>query len=153
MAETPTIDPLVPDAGVVALLAACGLNGVDLAEAPTTHLVGTRQGGAIAAVIAVEPYGTAGLLRSLAVAPDKRGHGLGRKLVAAAEEWAADEGVTILYLLTETAASFFPNLGYAVVEREAAPQRLQAASQFAHRCSASATCLCKSLQRQDEVAR
>ena len=74
----------------------------------------------IVGAAAVEPYGQAGLLRSVVVAESRRGTGLGRELVAAAEALAQEEGIRELYLLTETAADWFPRLGYEVVDREEA---------------------------------
>ena len=61
--------------------------------------------------------GDAGLLRSVVVAADRRGEGLGSDIVAAAEELARAEGIGVLYLLTETAVDWFPRLGYEVVDR------------------------------------
>jgi amino-acid N-acetyltransferase len=76
-----------------------------------------REGDDVIAAAAIERYGDAGLLRSVVVAGDRRGEGVGRKVVTAAESLARDAGIHDLYLLTETAVDWFPRLGYEVVER------------------------------------
>ena len=69
------------------------------------------------AAAAIERFGDDGLLRSVVVAPDHRGSGVGQALVAAAEALAREAGIRDLWLLTETAIDWFPRLGYEVVER------------------------------------
>ncbi len=106
-------------AAVEGLLSAAGLPLEGAAEALSAGVV-ARDGGAVVAAAAVERYGDAGLLRSVVVAPDRRGTGLGHAIVAAAEDLARAEGVRELYLLTETAIDWFPRLGYEVVDRASA---------------------------------
>lgn len=50
-------------------------------------------GGALVGVIALERFGTDGLLRSLAVAPEFRNRGLRRDLVTRLEKYAREDGV------------------------------------------------------------
>lgn len=88
------------------------------------------------------------LLRSLIVAPDARGAGLGSVLVNAAEASARDEGVETLYLLTLDAAPFFHRFGYADTEREAVPATIRKTGEFSGLCPASAACLSKHLDKQ-----
>jgi amino-acid N-acetyltransferase len=104
---------------VEAMLAAAGLPLEGAAGALATGVV-ARDGAAVVGAAAVEWYGDAGLLRSVVVAEPLRGTGIGRALVAAAEDLARGLGIRDLYLLTETAAEWFPRLGYAVVGREEA---------------------------------
>ncbi len=77
---------------VQTLLAAAGLPPEGVAEAFETGLL-AREGAEIVGVAAVEPYGRAGLLRSVVVTEAWRGTGVGRELVAAAEALARDEGI------------------------------------------------------------
>ncbi|HEX5826868.1 MAG TPA: GNAT family N-acetyltransferase [Candidatus Limnocylindrales bacterium] len=105
---------------VEALLAAAGLPLDGAREAFALGVVGRGDDGRVLAAAAIERFGTAGLLRSVVVAPEERGTGAGRAVVAAAETLARDEGITDLYLLTETAVEWFPRLGYEVVDRAAA---------------------------------
>ncbi len=55
-------------------------------------------------------------LRSLAVAPEMRGTGLGRRLVAALVEWAQADGYDQICALT-LSEGFFNRCGFATVDR------------------------------------
>ena len=66
---------------------------------------------------ALEAYGGAALLRSVAVRGELRGKGLGRRLVSAALELAAERRANTVYLLTEGAEDFFVRLGFRRVAR------------------------------------
>jgi len=132
-------------ARIVEALTAVGLPTEDLAPAAVGHFLLARRGRTVLGAVAVEPYGDAGLLRSLVVDSAARGGGVGAALVAAAEQRAAREGVRTLALLTQTAAGFFARLGYAGTPRAQAPAAVQASSEFRHLCPACATCLVKQL--------
>jgi amino-acid N-acetyltransferase len=101
---------------VEALLSGVGLPLEGAREAFASGVV-ARDGDRILGAAAIERFGDAGLLRSVVVAPDQRGHGLGTSIVAAAEKVAGDAGIRELYLLTETAVDWFPRLGYEVIAR------------------------------------
>jgi amino-acid N-acetyltransferase len=88
----------------------------------------------VVAAAAVERYGSAGLLRSVVVAPERRGTGLGHEIVSAAERLARDEGIRDLYLLTETASDWFPRLGYEVVDRAVAAAAVGESIEFTTVC-------------------
>lgn len=96
-------------------------------------------------VICLEPFGHEGLLRSLAVDPDSRTNGLGRKLVAQLERDAHADGIQKLVLLTQTAEKFFANLGYQIVNRDEISNAVKGSAQFRSLCPASATCMAKVL--------
>ncbi|QBC30318.1 arsenic resistance N-acetyltransferase ArsN2 [Pandoraea sp. XY-2] len=130
-----------------ALLAKCDLPWEDITE-PTriAFLVATTSGGEVVGSAGLEPYGPVGLLRSLAVRASVRGMQIGRALVTAAEAEARQQAMEALYLLTTTAGPFFARAGYVIVDRSAVPQALQASSQFASICPASATCMYKTLR-------
>jgi len=135
-----------PDvAAVRALLAAAGLPVADLTAASLADFWGCRAGEELAGAIGLERYGAVALLRSLAVAPDWQGRGLGAALLAHAERAARQRGIAALYLLTATAAAFFARRGYVRIPREAAPPVLQQTAEFAALCPASAVCLTKPL--------
>jgi amino-acid N-acetyltransferase len=118
---------------VEALLAAAGLPLEGARAALALGVVG-REDGRVVAAAAIEPYGAAGLLRSLVVEAASRGAGHGREIVGAAEEQARREGIRDLYLLTETAADWFPRLGYAVIGRAAAAAAVGASVEFTTVC-------------------
>lgn len=128
-------DRATPDdvPAVEALLSAAGLPLDGAREALALGVV-ARDGGRVMAAAAVEPYGHAGLLRSVVVEPAARGTGLGRLIVEAAEDAARTAGIRELYLLTETAIDWFPRLGYQVVARSVAAAAVGQSIEFTTVC-------------------
>ena len=133
---------------VEALLSAAGL---PLGGAPDAFETGVvaREGGLIVGAAAVERYGSAGLLRSVVVAPDRRGAGLGHDLVQAAEDLARRQGVRELYLLTETAIGWFPRLGYTAIPRDEAEAAVGCSLEFTSACPDTAVAMCRQLAGRD----
>ena len=86
--------------------------------------------GRLAACGAVEPYGAAGLLRSVAVDDSLRGHGMGQALVRALVDRARRDGLRELWLMTTTAEGFFPKFGFERVPRSTAPPAIQDSIEF-----------------------
>jgi amino-acid N-acetyltransferase len=122
-------------AAVEALLAGADLPLDGAAAAFDLGIVGrVGPGSPVVAAAAIERFGDSGLLRSVVVAPDHRGTGIGRELVAAAEGLAAEEGIHDLWLLTETAIDWFPRLGYQVVERSIAAAAVGESVEFTTLC-------------------
>ena len=103
-----------------------------LVASDSSGLVGT---------IGLERYEEVGLLRSLAVSSKRRGSGLGAALVDRLLEQARADGVSEVYLLTTTAASYFPRHGFEVIRREEADARLQASKEFQGAFPDSAVCM------------
>ncbi len=136
-ADVPAVAALLRDAGLP-------LEGVDDAFA---HGVVAEAGGVVLGGAAVERYGTDGLLRSVVVSPALRGTGVGRALVAAAEATARDLDLGDLYLLTETAETWFPRLGYQVLERAAAPEGIAGSWEFRFACVERGILMRRSLAR------
>jgi len=62
-------------------------------------------------------------VKSLAVSPEARGTGLGRRLVEAAMQDARRLGVTRLFALTYEEA-FFRKLGFEVIQRDTLPEKV-----------------------------
>jgi amino-acid N-acetyltransferase len=94
--------------------------------------------GRVIGVAGMERYGDSGLLRSVAVAPEWRGSGIGRTLVDRVLEEGRAAGVREVYLLTTTAEHYFPRLGFTCVDRETVPPAVQASAEFTGACPASA---------------
>jgi len=135
-ADYPAIAGLLTDAGLP-------LEGAEGAFA--TGVV-ARDEGRLVGAAAVELYGDTALLRSVVVMPDLRGAGVGRALVAAAEEVAAAGGARTVYLLTETAAEWFPRLGYAPMARGDISGPVLGSVEFTTACSESAVALSRDLR-------
>lgn len=127
------------------LLAAAGLPTADLTASHFEHFIACGTPGALRGLVGVELHGDAGLLRSLAVRTDARGQGCGERLVTAIEAHARAHGVRTLYLLTNTAETFFARRGYRSIPREEAPAAIRATHEFASLCPASAVCMSKTL--------
>lgn len=127
------------------LLQLTGLNGSDITDGQLETFFGIRTGQGLAGVVGLAIFGRVALLRSLAVAPSRRGHGLGARLVAHAEAVAREHGVAALYLLTETAREYFAGRGYKIADRADAPAAIQATGQFSSLCPASAAFMKKNL--------
>ena len=68
---------------------------------------GDADGAPLVGCVAIEMVGDVALLRMLAVAPERRGEGLGYVLVEAATERARTQGVRHLYLVTDGAQGYF----------------------------------------------
>lgn len=119
------------------LLASCELPTDDLDDA-SIALVGAFDGSTLVGVIGLQFCGDVGLLRSLAVAPAHRDHGVARALCDRVFEFARAREMRELWLLTTTAESYFARLGFTLVAREAAPAQVRATAQFASLCPATA---------------
>jgi len=131
---------------IIALLDAARLPTRDLTAAAIEVFLVASDAHELLGAIALEDYGDVGLVRSLVVKPGRRGAGVGTALVAAVEQRARDAGIATLVLLTETAMNFFGALGYAMRQREHAPVAVQASSEFASVCPASAAYMEKRLR-------
>lgn len=128
----PTELPQVAD-----LLARCGLP-IDGLEEPTTTLLVARADDRAVGSIGLELYGPVALLRSVAVDAAWRSQGLGQRLMDAALELARHSGVTELYLLTETAASYFARRGFVPLPREEVHPAVTASVEFTSACPVTA---------------
>lgn len=126
------------------LLAECSLPVSDLTAGLLAHFLVCRAGSRVIGVVGLQAAGNAALLRSLAVAPDERGRGIGRELVRRAEALARGLGVEALYLLTTSAERFFAASGYRTVPRDAAPDAVRTTAEFSTLCPSTSVCMMKS---------
>lgn len=111
------------------------LDGVD--DAHVAMLV-ARDDERVVGCAAIEVLGSDGLLRSVAVSEAMRGRGLGQRLTSEALALARRRQLRALYLLTETAAGFFPKFGFEPVSRDEIPESVKASVEFVKACPASA---------------
>ncbi len=130
----------VPDEwdALAELLAASSLP-LDGAREHLHGFVVARRGQAIVGCAAVERYGSAGLLRSVAVARAERGKRTAAALVERCIADARAAGISELVLLTTTAQDYFPRFGFEVIERATVPDALHESAEFRGACPASAT--------------
>ena len=129
--------------GVRKLLATGGLPADDLTEASLEHFLVLRSERNVSAAVGLECFGEVALLRSLVVAPELRGTGIGAKLTDAAESLARELAIKSIYLLTTTAASFFAARGYRRIDRTDAPSQIQRTTQFSALCPSTAVLMVK----------
>ena len=122
------------------LLTGAGLPLDGATEAFATGVV-VSEGDRLVGCAAIEPYDGAALLRSVAVAPDLRGQGVGTTLVHAVEALARESGATSLILLTETAEPWFSRLGYEAIDRSSVPADIAGSIEFVTACSTSAVAM------------
>jgi amino-acid N-acetyltransferase len=123
---------------ILALLDECELPREGLEAHLGTTLV-ARYGMNIVGCSALELYQECALLRSVAVKTTHRGRGLASRLTKAALELARNHQVTTVYLLTETADTFFSKLGFKPIPRSEVPQKVQGSIEFTTLCPHSAT--------------
>jgi len=111
------------------------------ADGARSHLEGflvAEESQVVVGCAALERYAEVGLLRSVAVAEPLAGRGLGRELVLRSIDLARRRGIRELYLLTTTAADYFPRFGFEPLPREALPAVLSASEELRGACPASA---------------
>lgn len=130
---------------ILLLLKECDLPFEDISADHLAHFQVLANGEAVIGCIGIERRGSDALLRSLAVYEFLRGDGRGPQLLHAMEIYANSIGVSALYLLTTTAATFFEERGYHRIDRADAPVAMQETSQFSRLCPSSSTCLFKSI--------
>jgi N-acetylglutamate synthase-like GNAT family acetyltransferase len=136
---------------IFALLDECQLPREGLAAHLPTTLV-ARYGKEIVGCSALELYEEYALLRSVAVKPSFREQGLAVRLIKAAMDLARRHLVTTVYLLTETASTFFSKLGFATIPRSDVPQKVQESVEFTTLCPETATVMTMSLGREQSLA-
>jgi amino-acid N-acetyltransferase len=109
-------------------------------------LVARTEDSKIIGAVGCEAYKEYGLLRSLVIHPSYRGFGLGRGLTTEMENCAQEKGMKTLYLLTTTAADYFPRLGFKITQRSSVPGGIAATEEFRNLCPSTAVCMCKQLE-------
>jgi len=114
-------------------------------------LVAEGASGSVIGIGGLEHLGSSVLLRSLAVAPQARGTGIARALVARLEDNARSCGQQDVWLMTTTAERFFERVGYERVSREDVPGEVRLCRQFAALCPSTASCMRKRLRTASSV--
>ena len=129
----------------IRLLRDAGLPTEDLNDSQLEHFSYAGPATHPTGLVGLEIFGDVALLRSLVVAPGRRGLGDGEQLLTHAESYARSAGVRSLYLLTTTAEAFFARRGYARAARDAAPPAIRSTREFSGICPASSAFMSKPL--------
>jgi amino-acid N-acetyltransferase len=142
--DLPNIERLLtasglPTAGVGEIL---NTRADDFVVAEAMNDAGVRD---LVGVDGVEVCCDTALLRSVAVHPAWRKHGVGHELVKRIVCIAAERGLRALYLLTLTAEHYFPRFGFSRIERGEVPAEIAGTLEFKSARPASAIAMAKSL--------
>jgi amino-acid N-acetyltransferase len=124
---------------VLALLAEAKLPDAGVAEHFQSFFV-VDEGGRVVATVGLERHGDAALLRSLAVAAEVRGTGLGAAVLRRAIQEASPAAGGV-YALTTTAEAYLSRFGFERVPRSALPAQLRESRQLQDACPDSAIAL------------
>lgn len=122
---------------IESLLTGFDLPTVGIADHIEDFLV-AEDGGRMVASAGIEVYGTAALLRSVAVNPAYRGRGLARTLVEQLLDRARRAGVHHAFLLTSTAADYFARLDFIPISDADVDPGVRASKEFESCCCAGA---------------
>ena len=105
------------------------------------RFLGLIENNKLVTIGALELYEPSAILRSLAVSHHKQNSGLGRKMVIELISLARSMNIQSLYLLTETATSYFERLGFGISDRSKVPKPVLQSEEFSHLCPDSAVCM------------
>jgi amino-acid N-acetyltransferase len=123
---------------IEALLKANALPYSDLGTSAITFIVATA-GPQINGCIGIESLDEVGLLRSFAVANTYKNQGIGKALFNSLLQYAHQNGVSEIFLLTTTAAAYFEKQNFIKISRDQVPIPIQNTTEFAGICPTSAT--------------
>ena len=137
-----TISPARADdlEAIKALLLEIGLPTAGVEDHWKTFLI-ARDGDAMVGCGGAEAYQVVALIRSIAVKPDYRSHGIGRRLVRQLLDRLASRGLREFYLLTTTAEEYFKKRGFKTIDRDEVHPQLLSSREFQDACPSTATCM------------
>ena len=125
---------------IKALLVASGLPTAGVEDHWKTFIV-ARDGDQLVACGGAEAYQFAALIRSVAVTPEYRSKGLGRRIVRQLLDRLASRGLREFYLLTTTAEAYFKKRGFKPIDRDEVHPQLLSSREFQDACPDSAVCM------------
>jgi glycerol 3-phosphatase-2 len=131
-------------AAIRALLASSGLSPEGVEERiGRTWVCG---GGTVEATACMDQVDGYGILRAVAVRKVYRGKGVGLLAARAAIEDASARGISRVSLFTESAASFFEQLGFRTVARSDLPDPVRLSTHASEECAESAIAMAMDLK-------
>ncbi|ULQ51814.1 arsenic resistance N-acetyltransferase ArsN2 [Flavihumibacter fluvii] len=95
--------------------------------------------------IGLDPYGSAGLLRSMIVLPGYRHMGIAAYLVETLETHAKQQAIKELFLITNTAEGFFTKMGFNKISKDQLPVTVASSAEFNGLCPASSSIMKKAM--------
>jgi amino-acid N-acetyltransferase len=125
----------------IALLKESGLPAQDV-ELGKTYLIGCYdETGKLIGTGGLEFYNSMALMRSIAVDSNHKGNAIGKEIVNSLINIAKSKSVSGIYLLTETARTYFLRIGFKDIEREKVPTEIKKSTEFDSVCPVSAVCM------------
>lgn len=125
---------------IKALLVAAELPTAGVDDHWKTFLI-ARDGEKIVGCGGAEAYQFAALIRSIAVIPEYRSSGIGRRIVRQLLDRLASRGLREFYLLTTTAEAYFRKRGFKTIDRDEVHPQLLSSREFQDACPSTATCM------------
>ena len=125
---------------IKSLLVAAGLPTAGVDDHWKTFLV-ARDGDTMVGCGGAEAYQVVALIRSVAVLPEYRSHGIGRRIVRQLLDRLASRGLREFYLLTTTAEEYFKKRGFKPIDRDEVHPQLLSSREFQDACPSSAVCM------------
>jgi amino-acid N-acetyltransferase len=125
---------------VIGLLERCSLTPEGVADHIGTFIV-ARDQGRLVGCSGAEAYQFAALVRSVAVDPEYRGSGLGRRLVREILDRLSSRGLREFYLLTIDAEEYFRKRGFRPIDRDELHPQLMGSAELQGACPDSAVCM------------
>lgn len=113
----------------------------DGVEEHFASFVVAKDEGRVVACSGAEAYQFAALVRSVAVEPEYRSMGLGRRMVREILDRLASRGLREFYLLTTTAEGYFKKRGFKPIDRDEIHPQLLASSELQGACPDNAVCM------------
>ncbi len=92
---------------------------------------------AIIGCIGLEIYDKDGLVRSVAINPKFQGKGLGHRLLLRIQKYSLEKGLERLFLLTDTAESFFQKFDFILIPREKIKSGITQSIEYSKLCPSS----------------
>ncbi len=99
--------------------------------------------GKIVGTIGLEKYNAVGLLRSASVLPSFQNNGIGTKLFNMMMDYAKEEGINDVILLTTTAERYFEKKGFMRIDRKSVSGEVLRSEEFNGGCPSTAICMRK----------
>jgi amino-acid N-acetyltransferase len=118
-----------------------GLPHQDLNYQNQVLIIYTSGDGEIVGTGGLEIQDPFALMRSVSVVKDHRNKQIGKHITSDLVDNVKRSNLKALYLMTETATSFFQKLGFETVDRERVPSEIKSTSEFSHVCPVSAACM------------
>lgn len=125
---------------IIRLLRQYDLPTQDIGDSDIEFYV-VKKGRDLVACVGLEIIGDTALLRSLAIEKESAHQGIGTQLVKFILDESSVKQLKSIFLLTETAASFFTKLGFKTIERKSAPEAMQRSTEFSELCAETAVCM------------